>query len=216
MPRNTARQGQSRGQGQRSEARFGTGDFVSVSAANAWARGFYLHTVGRCVPEAYQATLALDEADGAQWDTWATRWGFTDSWALDIVRRYAGLWRENPELVGRAFSVGAVGWEPVFPPGPTWNPIVETEDRFRARVDAYIADVQRTPGITPTPVKRNEEHFEWLALHHVGSWTYDRVAQRYQDEMTGNPNIAAIGHAITGTAALVGVTLREARGRKSS
>ena len=106
-------------------------------------------------------------------------------------------------------------WEPVFPMAPSWNPITETEAAFRARMDAYIATCQATPGLVKTPTKETRDSFEWLALHHVAHWTYDRLAGRYGNEH-GYPDGPAISRAITDTAALIGLTLRPGRGRKLS
>jgi hypothetical protein len=69
------------------------------------------------------------------------------------------------------------------------------------------------PGLAPTPKKTALVQFEWLALHHVGQWTYLQIARRYGNAK-GYPDIAEISKAITRTAKLVGLTLRAGRGRK--
>ena len=54
-----------------------------------------------------------------------------------------------------------------------------------------------------TPEKRgNLNHFVWLALHHVGGWTYAQIASRFQNA-DGEPNEPAIGRAIQDTANLI-------------
>jgi len=177
---------------------------------------FYLQAVSGCVPEAVRTLVELDAGDETQLRAWAERWGFTDEWALSAARNHASFWREQPESIGLWLSVTVASWEPVFPRGPSWNPIKETEEAFRARVDAYIAAMKDTPGIVATPEKRRlATHLEWLALHHAGRLTYEQITQRYENT-NGNPNEpATIGRAITDAAALVGLTLRHARGRKS-
>ena len=75
-------------------------------------------------------------------------------------------------------------------------------------MDAHIASLKRTPGIARTPQKDSDTvHFEWLALHHVGRWTYEPIVERYQD-VEGRPDVPAVSRAITETAQLVGLTPR--------
>ena len=123
-------------------------------------------------------------------------------------------------MLGHWIISGAT-WEPVFPAGPSWNPTAETEQGFRKRVEGYIRVVKSAPGIKRAPEKRasrqkvkkikpGQEHFEWLALHHAGRKTEAEIAERYPDGL----NIGSISEAITTTAALIGLTLRPAPGRK--
>jgi hypothetical protein len=189
--------------------RIGPGDFTATGP-NPYARSFYLHAVARCVPEAIHRLRDVPHDDEPALRAWGQRWGFTDDWALRSARSMVAVWREHPEA--NDFIVSASNWEPVFPPGPSWDPLIEREASFRARVDAYIASIKRAPGIRPTPEKRTAEHFEWLALHHAGGWKYARIAERY-DDGDYQPAIDAISHAVTGTAELIGLTLRATRGR---
>jgi hypothetical protein len=196
--------------------RLGFGDFTH-DGPNPMARTLYLHAVWRCVPEALHALVALNPQGEAPLRAWAETWGFSDDWALDCARAHAQYWRDDPNLFGH-WIVMVPNWEPIFPNGPSWNPIAETEAAFRARVNAYIAGVKQTPGIKATPEKRGaidpgKEHFEWLALHHVGKWTEAAITEKYQDADRGL-NVGSVSEAITKTAELVGLTLRSAPGRR--
>jgi hypothetical protein len=172
----------------------------------------FLDAVARCVPDAMRA---LAQSADDELDAWAARWGFLDPWALRAAQHHVTFWRAEPQYAGRWMTALAEQWHPVFPVGPSWNPITETEAAFRARVDAYIAACLAMPGLTRTPEKEAVTSFEWLALHHVGQWRYERLARRYGNSK-GYPDIPAISRAITDTAALIGLTLRPNRGRKLS
>ncbi|CAN5530559.1 hypothetical protein BH23ACI1_BH23ACI1_31190 [soil metagenome] len=183
---------------------------------NPWARMAFLEAVERCVPHAITALLAVHPDDAHSLDAWATEWGFTDDWLRDRAEWHTRLWRDVPELAGRWQSAGGVcGWEPVMPPLAAWNPTMETADAYRARVEAHIATAQDQEGYTRTPTKLDGRHFEWLALSHVGGWTYLQIMEKYQDR-NGTPDVSAVSRGVTETAALVGVTLRPKRGRKLS
>lgn len=196
--------------------RLGAGAVVA-NGPNPTARILFLNAVARCVPEALTTLASLPAADDAVLP-WAEHWGFTDTWMLRHARNHVRLWADLPDTVGRWLSYPTiVSWQPIFPAPPSaWSPMSESESAYRARIEAYIATVKATPGATPTPERRKlDEHFEWLALHHVGRLTYEQIADRYYQN-DDSPKEKAIGHAITDTAALVGLTLRFARGRKSS
>ena len=198
--------------------RLGYGDFVPVTAPNPFARLRYLQAVTRCVPEAVQAlvtaaTALPTDANLVPFQTWAKRWGFTDRWAQQIARRHAAWWTDQPELIGVWLTVSVASWEPDFPRCPAWNPIAEPEDTFRARVEAYIAEMKAAPGIARTPIKdADDRHFTWLALHHVGRWPLEKIAE--QPEAREVLSLSTISEGITSAAALVGLTLRPGRGRK--
>jgi hypothetical protein len=134
---------------------------------------------------------------------------------LQCARENADIWRQHPKHAGRwSMIVLERGTHPTFPPGPSWNPILHTETEFRAAVDKYIASIKATRGLTQPAEKRTgDEHFEWLALHHVGKSTYGEINQKYADA-NGKPDVPAISRAITETANLIGLTLRPGRGRK--
>ena len=164
-----------------------------------------------------QELSVIAQRDGnaeADIQAWAERRGLLDQWIPDQVRHSIALWRAMPEARGKWLAQKAVGaWIPQSPAPPTWDPTWETEKTYRARIETDIESVKQISGISPAPEKRTgNQHFEWLALHHVGGWKYERINERYADE-SGKPDIPAIRRAITETAALIGLTLRPGRGR---
>jgi hypothetical protein len=212
MKRNTRRQGQSQGQGHRTRVRLGMGDFVP-EAPNPFARMRYLQAVTQFVPEALRELVALKPSSRAQLLEWAAQWGFADEWALATAERHAAFWREQPEAMGVWVSTSVVSWEPVFPDGPSWNPYREPEAVYDAHVAAYKAAIKATPGMRPTPKKDpSDRHFKWLALHHVGGWPQERIAEQLGE--TDVLSLSTVSEGINDAAALVGVTLRPSRGRK--
>lgn len=186
----------------------GSGGGLISGAASVYAQSMFLQAVERCVPEAIAALRAASQDNEAGLRRWAERWGMWYPWAL----RSARLWVQYPDVPGMFGTVSRALWEPGTLHGPSWDPIKETEAEFRSRVDAYIAACHRTVGIKPAPDKSNPVHFEWLALHHVARWNLPRIVERYRSEFDC-PDIAVVSRAITETAALVGLTLRSARGR---
>jgi hypothetical protein len=195
--------------------RLGAGD-ISASGPNPAAQICFLEAVALCVPQALDDLASRDATDASQLQAWARHWGFADDWLRRHARTHVRLWRDHPDLRGRwSIFTPSVRWEPILPAAPSWNLTKgEPEAEYHRRHKAYIATLKRTPGLAATPEKRDSGvHFEWLALHHVGRWTYKRLAERYQNT-EGNPNESAISRAVTETAALVGLTLRPARARK--
>jgi hypothetical protein len=202
-----------------STRKLGFGDFVHAGP-NLLGRSLYLHAVSRMVPATLAELVALDFQNPEAIHAWARMRGFEDAWALDCARRHAEYWRNDPTMLGHWIISGAT-WEPVFPAGPSWNPTTETEQGFRKRVEGYIRVVKSAPGIKRAPEKRasqrkvkkikpgQEQHFEWLALHHAGRKTEAEIAERYPEGL----NIGSISEAITTSAALIGLTLRPAPGR---
>ena len=200
-------QGTNTGRAPRSRPEF------SLCGPNPFARFFFLEAVERSVPAAFRELAAIQPLDSAGLQAWAQRRGFTDDWALRAAEGLMTLRREDPASTVVPPS-GVAAWAPVFPAGPSWDPTKEPEAAFRQRIEKYIASIKGTPGIRRTPLKKNSPiHFDWLALHHVDGWTYDRLLARYQDE-SGRPELPAISRAVTETADLIGLTLRPGRGRK--
>jgi len=212
MRRDTPRQGQkrdSRGHADRRapRVRLGSGDVVPVGAPNPYARLLYLEAVSRCMPEAIDELMACDPSDERRLRAWADRWGFTDLWALHAAQLHAAFWREEPSTRGRWQIASVFAWSPVYEavPVPRWDPTLETEASFRKRQNAYRAVVKALPGVQRTPQKGgSDQHFEWLALHHAGGWTYDTIGGRYQTD--AKPS--TVGEAIVNLAELIGLTLR--------
>ena len=180
------------------------------------------HTLGRTfacmrVPEAIAALRAASHSE-AGLRKWAEHWGLSYPWAL----RSARLWVQYPDVPGMFGSVSRALWEPGALHAPSWDPIKESEAEFRSRVDAYIAACHRTVGNKPSPDKSNPVHFEWLALHHVGRWTLQRIVERYRGESPfakspgGKVDLFHVDQAITEAAALVGLSLRRARKARPS
>lgn len=201
MRRDTTRQGQKKGQGQRARVRLGAGEFVPATGVNPHAQMRYLVAVSRCVPEAFSELVALASDDDAGIEAWATRRGFTDAWARRNAIGNADLWREQPDMTGR--------WV-ILTPSAQWVPMALWESN-RESLPAFTARMK--PLIKRTPEKHDDRHFEWLALHCVGHQTYTQIVERYQNQ-DGSPDVSAVSRAITETAALTGVTLPPARGRR--
>jgi hypothetical protein len=176
--------------------------------------------------------------DYAALQGWAARWGFTDAWALETAGFHArywwagdpgaiGLWLihpvelydhragDDPLFLWSSFA----GSELVFPPGPSWNPIEETDRAFRARVEAYIGTIKASPAIQPTPTKQQlggRRHFEWTALYHCGGRTLNEIVELSQethpDEFNGLMP-GTVSEAIKSVADLVGLTLQPRQGQ---
>lgn len=193
---------------------FGFADYTA-HVPNPFAQWRYLRAVAECVPEAWSELAALPVGDEAQLGAWAEQRGFTDRWALDAARQHRKSWDEDPDLVGMVISVGGVVWEPVMPDFPRWNPFVESEAALRARFEAYIEACKAMPGMTPTPAdtRTGDAHFEWLALHHAGHYTYDQIAD-WLAKRGQHIDSKAVSRPIHRAAELVGLTLRPVRGRK--
>ncbi len=170
----------------------------------------YLEAVGRCVPEALRELEAIDLHDEAALMAWAERRGFTDPWALKAARQHARLYPDCPGATGWLGAVMPWQWEPVFPPGPSWNPLSgETEAAFRRRVKAYIKALKATPCIARTPEKDSLQPFERLALYQVGNVQLGELAEnRNGDDAL---SLSAISESLRDTARLVGLTLRRGR-----
>lgn len=189
-------------------AGFVSGGAYVAGGGNVYAQSMFLQAVERCVPEAI-AALGAASHNEAGLRKWAEHWGLSYPWAL----RSARLWVQYPDVPGMFGSVSRALWEPGVLHGPSWDPIKETEAEFRSRVDAYIAACRRAVGVKPASDKSNPLHFEWLALHHVGRWTLQRIVERSRNESTA-PDASDVSRAIAETAALVGLTLRRGRQAK--
>lgn len=205
--------------------RLGSADYVVSDTPNNSARWRFLLAVQKCFPQAMTELGALaivpetDESWRLHIDTgvreWAARWMFLDGWLFDHAVHAVSLWRRHPQYGGRWLLFSGEGdWWPDFPTAPTWDPLSEPGEKYRERVEEYIGIVKSTPRLARTPEKRSgDQHFDWLALHHVGGWTYEQLNEKYADA-NGTPDISAISRAITDTARLANVTLRPGRGRK--
>ncbi len=201
------------------------GDFLPAGKPNPSAQWLDLEAVRGCVPKCLEELAAISpqlpdgqpstsakyQHEGPLRD-WAKRWNLTDLWLFRVARRTAYAWRKESRLRGRCWSYIVVFRKPQFPFPPRWDPVLETENDWRARVDAYAAGLKGIPGIERAPIKRTLEHFEWLARYQVEKWTQAGIAQYYQDE-NGQPDIPGVSRALKETAKLVGVTLRQAPGR---
>jgi len=176
------------------------------------AQEIFLHTVARCVPEAMRALETVAPGDDARLRIWASAYGFTDHWALRTAEAHVTFWRDAPEFRGRWAFVSGATWVPVLPTLAPRDHLKESQAEFKVRLRAFEQQMRTPPGLrrAPTPEAR---HFEWLALHHVGRWTYDRIAERYQTRRS-IPDRPEISDAMKAIAVLVGVTLRPGRGRK--
>jgi hypothetical protein len=193
---------------------FGFADYAPA-APNVFGQMRYLQAVGACVPEAVQEELAdLEPGDDAALRSWASRRGFEDDWPISAAREHCALWRDNPDTKGKWIIVTGSHWEPVMPAFAAWNPFVESEPALRERFERYIEICKAAPAMRKTPEKRTgDAHFEWLALHHAGRMTYTQV-ENWLSEKRQYPDRAEISRAIRETAAMIGLTLRPARGRK--
>ncbi len=104
-----------------------------------------------------------------------------------------------------------------------WNPILETEDQAKKRIindfEKFL-DVQfdirdkfcRGIGYQKTPMKRNPEHFKWLAQYIYEGKDYQSIAQEYADaDPDGSKDIGtdAVRKAIVSVAALIKIEIRK-------
>lgn len=205
----TPRQGQRKGQAKPSRRRLGLGAFVPLDAPNPFAQMQYLLAVSKCVPEALEE-LRTHVTNKEEFGAWAKRRGFSDPWVLDSVRGHLLFWREQPELWGRWLIVTVAAWEPIPPPAPEWNPMIESEAAYRLRHESYVAAVKALPGMSKTPEKQSGDRaFERLALFQVGGVSLADLATN--NDGADALDISTISKSLSETAKLVGLTLRQGR-----
>jgi hypothetical protein len=211
----------------REEHTFGVGAFVPAGP-NPFARWHFLSVLLQTIPEPLEelAVLAKDHIgpDEAEYTDWARRWHFdVDPWLKSVAVGTLHRWRDYPSLLDAPLAWHKApiseGWQPDYRPDPplVWNPRSEPEASFRLKVDDYINAVKNAESASPSgspegawvepTAKRNLNHFEWLALYQVGGWTQARISERYQDE-GGTPDVTAVSKALTTTAAMIGLVLR--------
>ena len=195
---------------------FGFADYTA-DVPNVFGQIWYLQAVAACVPDVLRELAALPPDDERALREWAKRRGFEDAWALASARQHARHCHDYPGATGWLGMVVSTPWEPVMPAFGPWNPFVESEDALRERFERYIVICKAAPGMMRTPEKRTgTAHFEWLALHHVGRLTYERLQDTLARKGQHPPDTAELSRAITSTAQWIGLTLRAGRGRKLS
>ena len=151
----------------------------------------YLNAVDRLFPECRAALEAiaadvperLDRAGDVALREWATTWGFSSSRFVRIARLTAGRMRRGKVRGGWMVTGGA--WPPDVPAldNPTWDPTIETQAAFLARVGRSIDMVKRLPGLRPAPRRRALGlHIEWLVLYQVGGKTLNEISETVEGE----------------------------------
>jgi hypothetical protein len=210
--------------GQSEQKRVGWGEYVSPDYNDA-ARCLFLNAVLAYAPEVLDelcsigGQLSPDDLEPcsacalAPLQAWATKWGLTDSWALETARATLKFHAAIPELrTYRQWPWMALGarWEPAeWPILITWDPLREREAAFRQRVDVYIGQIHMRAkglGLLKSPEKREPEHVLWLVRYQVNDWTYEQILDEYRSPDT---DISTVEKAVRETARLIGLTLRK-------
>ena len=172
----------------RPNLRLGVGGEMIPAGPNAKAQQQFLVSVRRSVSDAVAELMTVARAqtgvrytDEQRFLSWSLKWHFyTDQWLRVYARRMVQFWRTQQDESKWPIFWGALTHSyrpPVVPPFPSWDPTEETEIDVRARFERYLAAVKQTPGLEMTPVKRTLEHFDWLALHHVGGLDFPTLAE---------------------------------------
>jgi hypothetical protein len=211
--------------------RLGIGGEYVPPGPNPYWQAQFLEAVAKrvpaCVAELRKLAPQLPDVrtPGGRWDAeaplraWCEKWGFvgikpkhgTFDWLRNVARRTAGTMRDDIKLSGFVPVVAVWrGPSKVAAPGP-WDPCIETETAYDARICAYKARVRQEverQGWRRNDEKRTAEHIEWLALYQVGSLSLAKIAERFDPDGTGSPDVNTVRLALPSTAALVGVALR--------
>lgn len=103
------------------------------------------------------------------------------------------------------------------PPTLTAYPHTETREEFLAKADRYynsVVEFYTRRGDTFGTVKRELEHFDWLAAHYVGGLSFSNIAKgKTPFHFTGKSEKTVAGECRK-LAALIGLPPRPRRGRR--
>lgn len=159
------------------------------------------------------------------WHEWSSKHLLAYDWALArVLLHLYDQWKLGPgsdyeDTPEERPNLRKMPWEEAGPESfefrvPAYNPSSESWEEARERISKSFAaqltehkakteDAYRELGYESTPIKHvPEEHFDWLALRHVGGLGWADLASR------ANLGIYAVQKAVRRTAKLVGMTLR--------
>jgi hypothetical protein len=192
--------------------------FRAVSAMFAWVEG---------EPKAQPATPAQIEAFKRALNQWAEKFGLRDQWLLEVAVRTLNHWRKKSD------ALGALSWAELpiaHPPLPLEDREIEFRDTgwrveaegwsefasrtnaaFKQHLTSYKETIRRGMrelGLPLPPDIRNPEHYTWLALYQTRRYSPAGIAELLnRDQKTLLEN--TVLKAVTSTAGLVGLTLRQ-------
>lgn len=189
----------------------------------------FLEAIAKFAPEAMTelagiAAMPVGDPGAARWlldrpteaavDAWATRWGipYPNGWWMRQVRRHVKRWRAQPRHRGKWLMFTDSAFEPAWPTPPAWNANDELEADYRTRVDQYVADIKRLPGVVLPNETFRERDFQSLVLEHVAQKTIPDILEALQ--ALDAPDEKTVRLRNERLAVVLGLTLRRrARGR---
>ncbi len=159
---------------------------------------------------------------------WARRWHLEDEWCFEVAQRTMDRWYESESAKAHlALDLNAAVWSPLLTDDERafelgfvgWDPSIERreEAEARARITFEMAMKQafdaaqaasEEQGLRATPVKRQPQHFQWLARYQVQEWNRPQIARYYLNDET---LIDTVRDGLRTTAELIGLTLRKPR-----
>jgi hypothetical protein len=138
------------------------------------------------IPLVYEGDADLNDAgiqasEARFWDA-VCEWTSKNGIASEVVNRVAAE-RALGNTVGGGVTCGYLDehGNEVEPPSLWVDPFTEEREDFLRRADRFYREVvefyrKRTGAKPPGAVKRNLEHFRWLAAHLVGGCSFARIA----------------------------------------
>ncbi len=159
---------------------------------------------------------------------WARRWHLGDEWCLEVAQRTMSLWYES-ELARERLSldVNFAMWYPLLTDDERtvelrlygWDPSMERREDAEVRVRTTFENAMKQAfdqaqqlaqqrGLRSTPVKRQSQHFEWLARYQVQEWNQADIAGFYLGDKS-KPLVDTVRDGLRTTAELIRLTLRK-------
>jgi hypothetical protein len=161
----------------------GPGSRVSANG-NIFARHNFLVTLAHLAPDRMQALTELADRlpnDGEittealfalqGWTTWVGV-PYPDPFWVSYVCQHLAWWRLGHVAKGTWTMVGSIA--PNRRPDISWEPELESEEVFRARVEKYIIATKRDPATRPTP-NFTADDYAALVYEHVMGKTIDEI-----------------------------------------
>jgi hypothetical protein len=185
---------------------------------NGAARWRFLAALERRAPEILQTLAEIDVAadDGRLWQRltdWAAGWNLRDPWIVQIAASTLERWQRHPATMGQ-WAPSGIGKGVDWPEQPVrWEPFLETESAYRARVNRYVRQtvavakeaglVQRKQRLRKQPARL----IDALAGYVVGVPPGELAGELEMDDES------TFRKAMHDTAQSIGLTLKLARGR---
>jgi hypothetical protein len=169
-----------------------------------------------CLPNAGLTTMSGSEPLRRALLRWARRWHLCDNWCLDWALEQLHTWPPD-DPPSYSLDIAGVLTSPTEPPRlPAYRPQLQTRawylDSTQKLLEKYCTEVERVmgdAGLKPTPVKRIDQHFEWLARYQIkGESPADIWRSLPQGDNRGR---RAVEKAIHDTARAIGLTSRKAK-----